>query len=911
MSRYSLWKTLPLASAISVALSFGAQAQVEGSNAAEPAELDDLTVTGSRLKRSDVEGPTPVIVLERAEFEEMGYRTVQDVLDSLTQNTGGSLTQQFVFGFTPGASGVNLRGFGTGRTLILVDGRRIPVYPLGLGGTTQFYDTASIPTAIIQRIEVLTDGASAIYGSDAIGGVVNIITRKEYDGISTRLRTGDTDNGGYQTDQFELVGGKAFEDTSVYFTLQYDANEELMSSQRSYAESDIADPLGRSVYSTFGANIVELVGGNVVITPDPNCGTAAGAIGTEGIPPGTPGGGQFFGQNTCGFNRTQFRQLFPENRRTTFSGRLEQVLNDNLTAYASVRWNRSDSYVQIEPFAYSGTALFGGASATPITPNGGGLITGPNGGPAVYIRRLFEYGPRATDIETQTFGALFGLTGVIGDGWDWEAGFSINKQDYFSQRNGSIILSAFEAQVDNGLDLFQPIPASVVASTSFRPFTDAESTSRYADFQISGFLPVDLPGGPMALAGVVEWENQEFFDNRDPITLAGDASDGGSAGGGERDRAAIGVELALPLLPQVELDLAARFDDYDDASDTGSATTGKASLQYRPLDNLLLRASFGTTFRAPDLQRLFGSTTRAFTTVVDSPRCVAAGGDPNAPGGLDPNNSSDPCDAVQSVRILVGSNIALEEEEGESINIGAVWEPLDGLSLTLDYYDVQLENIIAAATGQFILDQCAGLSTGQPDQSFCNLVTRDAAGTLQGGQISAQALNLSEQQIQGVDATVRYDWDSGDYGLFAFQWETTWVDSLTTRFAEGQPEVENLALASLPEFRHNVTVNWNYEDFGATLRTSYVDEVPGVNAFSDPATGRVPDSQFIDDYVTVNGQFRYHAGEYGDFQVGINNLFDEEPPVDPTNSNWPWFINAGGYYSSFGREWYVQWQKRW
>ena len=193
-------------------------------------------------------------------------------------------------------------------------------------------------------------------------------------------------------------------------------------------------------------------------------------------------------------------------------------------------------------------------------------------------------------------------------------------------------------------------------------------------------------------------------------------------------------------------------------STTGSAVTGKISAQYRPLDNLLLRASYGQSFRAPDLQRLFGSTTRAFTSVVDSPLCVQAGGDPNQPGGLDPNNSSDPCDVVQSVQILIGSNIALEEEEGEHYNVGVVWEPLGGFSVTADYYDIELDNIIAAPTGQFILNQCAGLTTGTPDQTFCNLITRDATGQLVGGQISAQALNLSGSSIDRSDQQGLSQW---------------------------------------------------------------------------------------------------------------------------------------------------------
>ncbi|MEM9304763.1 MAG: TonB-dependent receptor, partial [Pseudomonadota bacterium] len=863
------------------------------------------------LKRSEVEGPTPVLVFERQDFENQGYRTVQDVLDSLTQNTGGSLAQTFVFGFTPAASGVNLRGFGTGRTLILVDGRRVPVYPLGIGGTTQFYDTATIPTAIIERIEVLTDGASAIYGSDAIGGVVNIITRKEFDGIQTRLRAGDTSDGGYQTEQIEFVAGKAFDETSVYFTIQYDHNDALMSTQRSYAESDIADPLGRGVYSVFGANTIDLT--TFAITPDPNCGNGDGAIGTAGIPPGSPGSGQFIGQNTCGFNRTAFRQLFPENRRVTLSGRVEHEMTDDIKAFASFRYNRSDTFVQIEPFAYGSTSpnAFGGGAANPLVPGNGGVFPGPDGAPTAVFRRLVEFGPRTTDAEIQSMGALFGLQGTIGYQWDWEAGYSINKQDFFSRRGGSVILSVLDAAFETGeVGPFDPIPPEVVQRASFSPFTDAESENQVLDFQISGDTPWALPGGNIGMAGIVEYEDQSFVDDRDAITLLGDASDGGSAGGGERERYAIGIEASFPVHDTLVLSLAGRYDDYDDASQTGSAPTGKGTLEWRPLDNLLVRASYGTTFRAPDMQRLFGSTTRAFSSPIDTPQCLAAGGDPNMPGGIDPDDSSDPCDVVQSVRTLIGSNIDLEEEEGESMNVGIVWEAFDDFSLTLDYYDVELENIIAAPSSQFILNQCAGLNTGIPDQSFCDLITRDAQGNITNGEIRAQALNLSSQRIDGVDATIRYGYDTDRWGGFDLTWETTWTNSLETQFADGQPSVENIALSSIPEFRHNLTVDWSYNDFGATMRASYVDELPGINAFADDS-GNVPDSQFVDDYIVVNTSLRYAAGDWGDFQLGVNNLFDEEPPVDPTDSGWPWYIDAGGYYTPFGREWYLQWQKRW
>ena len=872
------------------------------------ADLGRQQVTGSRILRTDVEGPSPVVVIDREDFENQGYLTVQDALDALTQNTGGSLSQQFVFGFTPGASGVNLRGFGTGRTLTLIDGRRVPVYPLGIGGTTQFFDLSSIPTAIIERIEVVTDGASAIYGSDAIGGVINVITRKDFDGLESRVRFGDTDEGGYETRQYEVVGGASNDRTSAYLTLQFQQNEELLANQRDFAESDIADPRGQ--FSTFGANIVEVVGNQIFVTPAPNCGQADGPLGGQGIEPGTPGSGSLFGGDPCGFNRSEFRQLFPENDRATLSGRVDHRLDNGINLFAFGRWTRSETNTQIEPFAYSGTALFGGAADNPIVPNNGGLFVGPNGGNAVYARRLVEYGPRTNNIEIDSYGATIGANGIINGNWEWEAAYSYNVQEVFSQSGGSIILSALENEIDNGLDLFQPIPDDVVARTTFTPITDAESQNDLFDAQITGFLPWELPGGEIGVAAIAEFEQQEFTDDRDPITLSGDASDGGSAGGGARDRTAFGLELSLPILDTVEISAAARWDDYDDGSETGSAVSPKIAVTWRPVDNLLVRGSWGETFRAPDLQRLFGSTTRAFTTVDDTVVCEALGGtidtalDPSVVNG--PNNpygaGFDPCiEEVQSVSIAIGANPNLEEEEGESFNFGVVWNITDDFSVSADYYDTELENIIAAPTGQFILTQCAA-----GVQLFCDLIERDAAGSLNGGSLAATAQNLSFQSINGIDFTASYVLDAGSIGRFDFQSETTWVDEVQTQFDEGSAVTSGVGIFSLPEWRSNFTTNWNLGNFGATLRAVYVGELGGINA-----TAPLTSDEEVDDQITFNAQLRYQFSPNTEISFGVNNIFNEDPPTDPTDGQWPWYINAGGYYSPFGREFYVEWVQRW
>lgn len=901
-----------------MALATGLAAATPGPGAAEPeadgsesetGALGRLQVTATRLRRSESEGPTPVVTITREEFENQGHRTVQDVLDGLTQNTGGSLTQAFVFGFTPGASAVSLRGFGQGRTLTLMDGRRIPVYPLGIGGTTQFFDLTSIPTTLVERIEILTDGASAIYGSDAIGGVINIITRKDFDGASLSLRAGDTSQGGYATRRGELTAGFRGEAASFHLTAQRDRNDALFARDRSYAGSDLADPLGRGVYSRIGANIIEFdPDGDLTVTPDPLCGSPEGALRGQGIPPDTRGVPGFVGHGVCGFDRAPYRMLFPANDHETLSGHAAYALERGPRIFASGRWVEGETRLQFEPFPYQGTALFGGGAAAPTVPNRGGLTTGPNGLPAVYSRRLLEFGPRTSEIHTRSAGLTVGIEGALADTWRWEAGLGANKQTV-RQRRPAIVISALEARIDDGLDLLQPIPESVVRETSYVAATDAHSQNRLADLQVSGYLPLALAGGPIGVAAIVEWEEQTFRDVRDPITARADGSDGGSAGGqGRRQRRAVAIETALPLAGNLELNLAGRWDQYDDASETGSAATGKAALQFRPLDSLLIRASYGTTFRAPGLQRLFGSVTRGYSQVRDTPRCLQAGGVPRV--DLDQADPSDACDIVQGVRTLVGANVALREERGHSTNVGLVWDFYPDLSFSLDAYRIALDNIVEAPSAQFILDRCAGLTTGAPDPAFCARVERGAGGRLDGGLISAQALNLAMQQITGADVTARYLRRLDSDRHFNLRWETTYVHSLKTRFAMDQPIEEKVGASPIPRWRHNLTADWARGDDGATLRLQYIGKVAGANAAPRPGGTPAADHR-VDEHWVVNATLRRGIPRWGRLRVGVNNLLNQDPPVDPTNPNWPWYIDAGGYYSPFGRAWFVEWSRTW
>lgn len=841
------------------------------------AREERVVITGSRIKRVDAEGVSPVVSITREEMDRQGLATVQDVIDGLTQNAGGSIDQSFTFGFTPAASSVNLRGFGFGRTLTLLDGRRMPIYPVGISGTTNFVDLSSIPTAMIERIDILTDGASAIYGSDAVSGVINIITRKDINGSDLTLRRSVTADGGADTSRFQFLSGVTTDKTTVDFIVDYWKQGALYARDRDYAGSDVAN--ARGAYSIGGSSFLGLDTGTIY--QDPNCGTPNDALGGLGQPDQVI---PIFSANDtwCGFDRTAYRMLFSPSEQKSATGRVTYEINPDLSFFGRVGFSDQTNYVELEPNFYGGGFFTGFGT---LVPNNGAILPGnavnnPTAGTAneeqgVFVRRLVEYGPRTSKFKTTGVNFLAGLEGVAFDGmFDWELGWSYMRSDVGVRRN-NIILSALNAEVDNGLDLFQPIPQSVVDTTSYLATRDAYSWTRGIDFSLSGDLPFELAGGPVQFAAAIDKQHQEYFDESDPITTAGEGFDGASAGGGDRDYTGVAVEFRMPFTNELELNLAVRRDSYDDRSDVGSATSPRVALMYSPLDTLKFRATWGESFRAPDMQRLFGSRTRGFVTVTD-------------PFLNDVT--------VQSVNVFTGSNLALEEEQGENLNIGVVWEAMDSLTVTADYYQIELENIVAAPTAQFILNTC--FNSG----NLCELITRDSQGTLQGNDafIESTAQNLSLQEITGIDLTINYDWQT-ELGNFNSRFSWSWVDEFTTQFDENSAPVENISLGALPENRINANLGWSNDVYNANIRVSYVDELAG--GFCG---GSCTSDQFIDAYTTVNLSFGYDMGDYGRFLFGVNNVTNEAPPEDPTANNWPWFLNAGGYYSAKGREFSLQ-----
>ncbi len=721
--------------------------------------------------------------------------------------------------------------------------------------------------------------------------MINIITRKDFEGVEINARFGDTKDGGYGTQRVILTAGASNDTTNVFFSAEYYHNSQLLAPQRDYAASDVANE--RGAYSVGGATFLDPV--FTGLTAYDKCGDPNDPLGSQLINTGVPG-------DWCRYNRSQWRQLFPENERLSIFTKLTHDFNDNLQGFARFGFAEYTTDTQIEPNFYGGW-WFGSQpqnnDATIVPSNAGVLISGiPIGGPGDellwglvpadgannpigidgwFVRRLFEYGPRVSHIENTGVNRIVGLNGIFGKNGmlEWETAISYNRTRLTITRP-NIISSVFNNEVTAGLDLFKIIPQDVIDRTTFLATRQSESKNWTADFQVSGELPWELPGGPVAFASIIDFEQQSFFNQPDPISIIGDAFDGSSAGGGKRNHWGVGLEVLFPIHDTFEVTLAGRFDDYQDDSNTGSAFSPLINFTWRPTNTLLIRGSWGESFRAPDLQRLFGATTSAFTTVN------------NPFTGLQ----------EQSIPLRLGANIDLAEEEGEHYGFGIVWDAFEGFTASADFYNISLEQIVSTPSAQFILNSCfaAGI--------FCeNFDLNPIDSTII--ELRSGAINVSLQEIQGIDFTFNYDLITERAGFWNFNLQWAWVDSIKTQFSELSDPVENIGFATLPENRLNFLINWTKGDFGATWLTIWVDEMCGVNGFD---CGK---DEFIDSYTVSNASVRYDFGDWGLVQLGVNNVFNEDPADDPTNNQWPWFFNNGGYSNPIGLEYYLQYRKTW
>jgi outer membrane receptor protein involved in Fe transport len=861
----------------------------------------EFEVLGTHIPRTTLEGPSPVIVIDRAQLDKSGFNTVADILERLPINSGTTLDEGFTNSFAPGTSSLDLRGLGRTATLVLLNGRRVANYGFAQNITETFVDLNSIPLAAVEQIQILKDGASAIYGADAVAGVVNIILRRNYEGAEMALSYGDTQDGGGAETAFSFVSGKSFGKTNATFVFDYFKRDPLYLSERDFSRSANHDkdavypgmiptstPDGFQFSSFFGNPGTAFTSAGFV--PDPACGLVqppstfgpTGDSGSQGeIRPNEPGFG------ICRYDYAVHISASPETERYGFYGQLEHEFTPNLKGWMELGYQDNNSFQEAAPTPVVGGVATGTHTVPASNPSN------PFGEDVYLFYRLTDAGPRTNDVTSETTRFVGGLQGVVGQ-YDWEAAYLYTKNDN-EDNQGNYMSSARIQQAlnDGSLLVFGGATndPAVINSLYIDTFRLSESELQIWDGKISG--PAwgwSLPGGPVNFALGAEIRTEEAKDTPDSFTLNNDVeASGGTQSQGERDVFATYVEFQLPVTDRLELQLAGRYESTETASELFpdskgdfSSTDPKLALRYQVNDQVVFRGSYSTAFRAPSLAESFLGNSVSFQNLTDTERCNITGLDQDCGGS--------------QYQVTFGGNPDLVPEEADVYNFGLAFQPNDELSLVVDYWSYDHTGLITNDT-QFTLTEFGRDQTRvqrkAPTAAEVALFGPDIPGDVT--NINDSFFNLSRQRARGVDLDVRYDTDTWYWGMAAQR---------TTEFKQATFEEDPLESVlgiragdySRPEWISNTWFGYTWADWTGEIMFRYKSSVEDSTTDPDDNVAFIPALKEFDAFI------RYDGLKNMSVTFGCTNCSNEPPPF--TYDEFEGY--AVGYSDPRGAFWYLR-----
>ncbi len=900
----------------------GAQEQDPEQTAAEAAGADqrEIVVTGSHIKRSSAEaqGPAPVTILTREQMEREGFTTAYEALYTLTQQTGAGLQTQFQpNGATANATNVDLRGLGPGRVLILFNGRRAADYPLPFNGQSNIVNLSAIPTAALDRIEVLASGASAIYGSDAVSGVINFVMRDHFDGTAINARIGGTTEGGGSTRRLQLTGGLDHGAFNAVYALEYFERDPIWALDRSAFDSNDDAPPGFPVADDFVAGLIALFPAVSLIDPTA---VACSRFGRDVRLSPLGGLGNICSSRDLQAQRTIRHET--EDKSGFFNGRYDFGNNLQLFGTASVWQSDSRFHTQLGP-----NTLFESPLLLDVTPGVPQDLGGMAGGQYLQVLRFFQINEMPDPdlmFDERAWDAVLGLRGTaFGGRFDWEVAYHHSSYDVVRDQRTPLTQEIFDFYFGPllgtdpllGVPMYQVRRDRVLRALTpdeFRSITslnhtEADSSNDQVNAVFTGEA-FNLPAGPVQFAGVLEWGTQDYQINLDPRLTAGEFYGLTEyPGQGERDRYAVGMELALPVLENVRLTLASRYDGYDDITAVDDAVTYNAGLEYRPITNLLLRGTYATSFRAPDMHFVFAAPSSNFATPSDFLRC-------RRDFGLTSTTLNQCVGLIPPVIIPSHrqGNPGLKEETGRSWTAGVAWSFLDGIDISIDYFDIRLDNIVNDVSFDFILRTEADCRIGStlagetvnPNSALCQFaysqVSRNPlVGPLMPNvpgsdsliEVSTGPINRALQNVRGLDSALNYRLNTAQFGTFRVNLSWSHVlEQERQEFAVDpvdsyRDDPENQDLRS----RMRGSVGWSKGGWTHTLFGDYRGSRPTFDNLSRTRT-----------YITYNFSTSYQPTENLRFGLVVDNLFDEDPKIDPTFSSYPFFRQSN--VNPVGRE---------
>ena len=881
------------------------------SSASEPTQGGEIVVTGSRIRRDPLAQDAPIIFVDQDDIAKTGLNSVNDVLQRLPSAAGG-LNSKFNnsgnFGNPPdgggvgaGAAEIDLRYLGSKRTLVLVDGLRF-VNAASASGVPGSVDLNAIPESMIERVEVLQDGASAIYGSDAIAGVVNIITKRSQRGLNAVAQLGMNEEGDGNTQNYQISWGNG-DDGPLQLVVGANFVKQDPISSGDRAISLFPDPFATACTAACSSGTPK--GRFIVLDQDL---TLIAPVPAGEIP--TLADYRAWAGNSDRFNFAPFNFIQTPLKRYGVFANFRYEVADNINFSAKAMWNQRKSKNQAAPLP-----LFVGPDAgngnlldtitidatNPFNPFGtlrGDDPLTPAFDPtyAFIGRRVVEGGPRRYNQSVETWygtATLDGSFGMFGRDWYWDVngvyGRNKAKQTMLGNINAANLQQALGPLANcTGacvpFNIFGGEGSITQAMLDFVGFEQNDSSKQELwtfSANLSGGI-LDLPGGELGLA--IGYEHRDYtgrFDP-DPVVAAGLGSDiPALPTKGSYDVDELYAELRAPLfadrpgLQLLELEGAVRFSDY---SSSGSTTTFKGGVNWKPIVDLRLRGSYSEGFRAPSIGELFGTPSR-FDQEIDDPcnfdatpptgqtlvNCTAQG----VPPGYVQNNPQ--------ISVITGGNPDLDAESSKGWVLGAVYSPsyIPRFSIEANWYKIKVDDAIQAVDANTTLEQCVFNN----DAAACADVNRTGSGQI--ANIQGLLQNIASIKTEGLDVNLAYRTDQTSIGRFGFTWNNTFLFNydIEVPTVDGTQKISREGTEqgspdqAFPKWKAIGIVDWDLASFGASLTGRYIKSVRESQAV---AAGNKLGSRF---YVDV--QLRWQAPSFADnfgFALGVNNLFDKDPP---------------------------------
>ncbi|GIU50600.1 TonB-dependent receptor [Shewanella sairae] len=863
--------SLIAAAATSVALSGFAYAEESAAGNTAEESVERIQVTGSRIKRADMETSSPVSVIDASAIMASGATSIDDVLQKMTAS-GGAMTNAAVNNGSGGNARVNLRGLGSNRTLVLVNGRRMIASGTGAASSV---DLNTIPVSMIQRVEVLKDGASAVYGTDAIAGVVNVILKRDFEGFEMNVQTGMSGHGDADETSVDFTLGNTFDKGNVVLNAQYTKRGDASQADRDFSDCPIAEKGEAGNKELFCAGSSYSEGGHI--------------WGANGADLSGRGGEyhEFTDADRYNYSKDSFLSTPMERINLSMAGTYE--LSDSVMFFSEAMYSKrwSDQQMAPQPIWNSSPWVYQPKSA-------GGWMTDDllpwvaDGEEVSYGRRMVESGSRDFSQVVDTVRVVVGLEGEFENEWTWDVSYNKGKNDSVDTlANLHNIGSINDAVL---AEEFDPFLQSSWEGDSIAPFIYTELNAGGSELDImaaslSGDI-VDLPAGTMGFAAGYEFRKESAYYTPDSLTAQGLANDPRvepTAGSFDVNEAY--AELAIPLLSdlplaqQVDLSAAIRYFDY---STFGSDNTWKLGLTWRMTDDLMVRGGMSTAFRAPTVSELYGGKSPSFDQIVH------------------------PATEQTQAEVTVGGNPFLTPEEADITTLGLVYSPsfVDGLSLTVDYYDIEISNTITKVDSNYVANQCldAGGNKINTDTALCQSanISIDNTGRI---RFDNGLQNVGQTNTSGYDVNVAYVFE----GL-GLDWRAGLDTSLLNEYEEFDQDGTAVdyrgyitgGVGAYAKLKTNFNLTATGSDWSATYEARYIDGMDSFACKDDPADCYAPS---VDAVMYHDLSATYDLTETVRLSGGVNNLFDEQPPYYTGNND----SNTDPYtYDVLGRYFFVR-----